>query len=370
MHIKETKAIGERMTCVECKSCGGPHVSNLCTVNAESNEAKAIAQGSIVPSSNHEPLVQTQVVGKVNCKRSLEELLESFINRSMNNFKNQEAAIKNLESQFGQLAKQLAELPQGKSFSDTIVNSNQKNASVVATRSGRVLRELEKKTEGGKSEKIVEEEVSVPIKNKVLNDPTPELSKIPFPKALVKKNLDKQFSKFVEVFKKLQINIPFSEALEKIPIYAKFMRDILSKKRKLSEVDETVMLTKECSAILQRKMPRKRRDPGSFTIPVEIEGLSKVDALCDLGASINLLPLSMFRRLNLGEVDKYVFPVDFVVLDMEEDAKILLILGRPFLATARAKIDVDKGQLILRVGKGKGMRAWILESEVCLRPPW
>ncbi|XP_057432359.1 uncharacterized protein LOC130725123 [Lotus japonicus] len=133
------------------------------------------------------------------------------------------------------------------------------------------------------------------------------------------------------------------------------MRDILSKRRSLKGVDETVMLTEECSAILQRKMPMKRRDPGSFTIPVEVEGMAQVEALYDLRASINLMPLTMFERLDLGEVtptmlslqmadrslktpygivedvmmrvDKYVFPVDFVVLDMKEDEKILLILG-------------------------------------------
>ncbi|XP_057452422.1 uncharacterized protein LOC130744247 [Lotus japonicus] len=126
-------------------------------------------------------------------------------------------------------------------------------------------------------------------------------------------------------------------------------------------------------------MPKKRRDPGSFTIPVEIEGLTVVEALCDLGASINLMPLSMFKRLNLGEVtptmislqmadrslktpygiiedvvvkvDKFVFPVDFIILDMEEDSKVPLILGRPFLATGEAEIKVAKGTLTLRVGE-------------------
>lgn len=307
--------------------------------------------------------------------------METFINRTENNYKNQEAAIKNLENQLGQLAKQIAERPQGKFPSDTIPNPKQENASVVATRSGRVMSELKKKTEGEKREEIVGGEVVVPIKVREEVDLTPETSKVPFPKALAKKSLDKKFSKFVDVFKKLHISIPFADALEQMPIYAKFMKDILHKRRRLKGVDETVLMTEECSAILQRKMPKKRRDPGSFTIPVEIEGMADVEALCDLGASINLMPLTMFERLNLGEVtptmlslqmadrslktpygivedvmvrvDKYVFPVDFVVLDMEEDEKIPLILGRPFLATGRAKIDVDKGHLILRVGKEK-----------------
>ena len=109
---------------------------------------------------------------------------------------------------------------------------------------------------------------------------------------------------------------------------------------------KTILMTENCSAILQRKLPQKIKDLGSFTIPVDIEGSSISEALCDLGESINLMPLTMFRRLNLGEVtptmislqmvdrtikapygicedvlvrvDKFVFHVDFVILDMEE----------------------------------------------------
>ena len=198
----------------------------------------------------------------------------------------------------------------------------------------------------------------------------------PFSQRLLKKNLDKQFSKFLKVFKKLTINIPFSEALEQMPSYAKFMKDILSRKRRLSE-NETVALTEECSAIIQKKLPQKLKDPGSFTIPCAIGEKFCGQALCDLGASINLMPFSIFRRLGLGEiqptamtlqladrsltypkgviedvlvkVDKFVFLVDFVVLDMEEDEQTLIILERPFLATGRAIIDVHKGKLTMKM---------------------
>ncbi|XP_022855926.1 uncharacterized protein LOC111377105 [Olea europaea var. sylvestris] len=143
-----------------------------------------------------------------------------------------------------------------------------------------------------------------------------------------------------------------------MPSYAKFLKDILSNKCKLEE-HETVMLTEECSARIQKKLPPKLKDPGS--------------------SSINLMPLSIFRKLGLGEakattvtlqladrsithprgiiedilvkVDKFIFPVDFLILDMEEDRDVPLILGRPFLATDRALIDVQKGQLILRLGE-------------------
>ena len=116
---------------------------------------------------------------------------------------------------------------------------------------------------------------------------------VPYPQRLRKNKLDKQFTKFMEVFKKLKINIPFAEALEQMPSYVKFMKDILSRKRRLSDF-ETVNLTEECSAILQRKFPHKLKDPSNFTIPCKIGTSIFERALCDLGASINLMPLSIF----------------------------------------------------------------------------
>ncbi|XP_065638021.1 uncharacterized protein LOC136071088 [Quercus suber] len=201
---------------------------------------------------------------------------------------------------------------------------------------------------------------------------------IPFLQRLRKNNVDDQFSKFLSIFKQFHINIPLIEALEQMPKYAKFLKDIISKKRKLEE-HETIMLTEKSSAILQKKLPLKLKDPGSFTIPCTI-GKSYFDRdLCNLGASINLMPLSVFRKLGFGEVkpttislqladrsikyprgviehvlvkvDKFIFPVDFIVLDMDEDEEIPLILGRPFLATGRTLIDVQQGKLVLRVGE-------------------
>ena len=207
-------------------------------------------------------------------------------------------------------------------------------------------------------------------------DDSQPIAPIPYPQHLKKHKLDKQFTKFMEVFKKLHINIPFADAMEQMPSYVKFMKDILSQKRRLADF-KTVNLTEECSAILQRKLPQKLKDPGSFTIPCTIGNAVFERALCDLGASINIMPLSIFKRLGLGEarptrvtlqladrslkhprgviedvlvkVDKFIFPADFIVLDMEEDKEILIILGRSFLATGRAMIDVQRGELKLRV---------------------
>ena len=137
-----------------------------------------------------------------------------------------------------------------------------------------------------------------------------------------------------------------------------------------------VALTEECSARLQNKIPPKLKDPGSFDIPCHIGNFNFM-AFCDLGAIINLMPFSVYRKLGVGEVkptsvslqmadrslkrprgiledvlvkvNKFIFPADFIILDMEEDEHLPIILGRPFLATEKALIDVQKGDLTLRV---------------------
>ncbi|KAJ8750566.1 hypothetical protein K2173_015727 [Erythroxylum novogranatense] len=119
-----------------------------------------------------------------------------------------------------------------------------------------------------------------------------------------------------------------------MPSYAKFMKDVLSKKRRLGD-HETVALTEECSAILQKKLPPKLKDPGSFTIPCVIGTQIFGKALCDLDV--------------LVKVDKFIFSADFIVCDIEEDVEVPIILGRPFLATGRVLIDVEKGELTMRV---------------------
>ncbi|KAL5560053.1 hypothetical protein UlMin_036264 [Ulmus minor] len=125
-----------------------------------------------------------------------------------------------------------------------------------------------------------------------------------------------------------------------MPNYVKFMKDMLTKKRRFGEF-ETVVLTRECSAVLQNKFPPKLKDPGSFTIPCSIGNQYFGKALCDLGAS----------KIEdvLVKVDKFIFPVDFIVLDYEVDLEVPIILGRSFLATGRTLIDVQKGELTMRV---------------------
>ena len=115
---------------------------------------------------------------------------------------------------------------------------------------------------------------------------------MPFPHRLQKSRTEEQFSKFLDIFKKIEINIPFAEVISQMPLYAKFLKEILSKKRKIAE-EGIVNLTATCSAIIEQKLPAKMKDPGSFTIPCSIGKYEFKKALCDSGASINLMPLSI-----------------------------------------------------------------------------
>ena len=172
--------------------------------------------------------------------------------------------------------------------------------------------------------------------------------------------------------------MPFTEVVTQMPLYAKFLKEILSKKRRITE-EGVVNLTATCSAVIKKNLPEKMKDPGSFTIPCIIAEFEFQKALCDSGASINLMPLSVARKLSLGEltpttvtlqmadrtrakpegviedvlvkVGKFIFPVDFIILDMEEDSQVPLLLGRPFLANGAALIDKQKGVLTLKAGE-------------------
>ena len=102
------------------------------------------------------------------------------------------------------------------------------------------------------------------------------------------------------MFKKIEINIPFLEALTQMPHYTKFMKDILSRKKKI--VEGVVNLTTTCSTVIQRSLPVKMQDLGNFTIPYTVGNSEMGKELCDYGASINLMPLSVVKRLSLGEL--------------------------------------------------------------------
>nr|GEV37736.1 hypothetical protein [Tanacetum cinerariifolium] len=145
----------------------------------------------------------------------------------------------------------------------------------------------------------------------------------------------------------LHINITLADALILILKYQKMLKALLSNKEKLLELANTP-LNENCSAFILKKLPEKLRDPGKFLILCGFSEL-KCKALADLGANINLMPLSIWKKLDVFvSVGKFTFPADFVIFDYESDVRVPLILGRPFLRTARALIDVHGEEMILR----------------------
>ena len=164
------------------------------------------------------------------------------------------------------------------------------HVKAITLRSGKVfaIQEQPPVTEEVETEKVIQPgqndniEREQPQEKQFVGDETeakgcPQpITLIPYSQRLKKHKLDKQFTKFMEVFKKLYINIPFADALEQMPIYVKFMKDILSQKRRLADF-KTTNLIEECSAILQRKLQQKLKDPGSFTILYTI-GNAKIES--------------------------------------------------------------------------------------------
>jgi hypothetical protein len=209
----------------------------------------------------------------------------------------------------------------------------------------------------------------------IVKDPSRSLvPKAPYPERLQAPKKGGKFEDILEVFKQVQINIPFLDAIQQIPSYAKFLKDLIIVKRK-TNVPKKAFLTEQVSSILQYKLPIKYKDPGCPTITCMIRVSQIERALLDLGASVNLLPYSVYVQLGLEElkptsmtlqladrsvkvprgivedvlikVDKFYFLVDFIVLDTEPvhnlGSQIPVILGRPFLATANALINCRTG---------------------------
>nr|GFB65430.1 reverse transcriptase domain-containing protein [Tanacetum cinerariifolium] len=197
----------------------------------------------------------------------------------------------------------------------------------------------------------------------------------PLQKEKLREKDDILAAKFMEIFRDLHFELSFADALVHMPKFAPMFKKLLNNKDKLIELTKTP-LNKNCSAVVLKKLPEKLGDPRRFLIPYDFLEFNNCLALADLGASINLMPLSIWKKLRLPtlndtkmvleladrtiskptgvaenvfvKVGKFYFPADFVVLDFVADPRVPLILGRLFLSTAHALIDVYEGEIILR----------------------
>ncbi|XP_021717990.1 uncharacterized protein LOC110685773 [Chenopodium quinoa] len=265
-----------------------------------------------------------------------------------------------MENQISQLANQFnQDLKTPGTFPGQTEQPQRAQMNFVALRSGRQLDDpptMEPSREVNEEE-ASEKEVEDARVEEASKEPPPKplapyVPKIPFPQRLAQAKLEKKFSTFLDILKKLHINIPFLDAISEMPSYVKFLKDMLSNKRKLED-NTTVALNAECSAILQNTLPKKLGDPGSYSIPVKPGDIEINRALCDLGANRSVkFPLGVLEDVPL-RVGKFFIPCDFVVMEMEEYVNVPIILGRLFLATAGAIIDMKKGKITFEVGDEK-----------------
>ncbi|GJU67889.1 reverse transcriptase domain-containing protein [Tanacetum coccineum] len=190
--------------------------------------------------------------------------------------------------------------------------------------------------------------------------------------------MEAQYGKFLDMIRAVRINVPLIDVLAGMPNYGKFLKKIISNKHKIEQI-YAAFLSDESSAMIQNKVPPKLGDLKSFLIPCNFNKTFSCNALANLDASINLMPYSLYAKLSLEtlkrtkmsvrladrsfqypikiaeimlvEVGKFIFPANFVILEIEEDSKVPLVLGRPFLHTADAVIRVKQKQLNLGVTK-------------------
>ncbi|GJV54551.1 reverse transcriptase domain-containing protein [Tanacetum coccineum] len=319
--------------------------------------------------------------------------------------KNHQASIQNLETKFDRLADKQSGRPSGSLPSNTQPNpkghnskayqppqSRNEHVNAVFTRSGKSYNPpVNSNDQQTNSENPInfddsdEEDEEPTPQPKIQNPkpvkettlPKPYKPKIPYPQRLRKEKMEAQYGKFLDVIRAVRINVPLIDVLAGMPNYGKFLKELISNKHKIEQIS-AAFLSDESSAMIQNKVPPKLGDPGSFLIPCNFNKTFSCNALADLGASINLMPYSLYAKLSLEnlkptkmsvrladrsfqypvgiaknmlvEVGKFTFPADFVILEMEEDSKVPLILGRPFLHTADAVIRVKQKQLNLGVG--------------------
>ena len=342
-------------------------------------------------------------------KRSLEDIVTQFVHTQQSTNTEFRTALNDVRSQITKLTSFMGNFQQekGKLPSQTIQNPQGQNSvrvsgtsdvtfehckDVTTLRSGKTIDKTIKPKETTKdlqNEPLRDDEVSdkphVPRTNVVEveseKDKTSHVPPAPYPYRLrAPKKVNNHFEIY-ELFKQVKVNILLLDAIKKIPSYAKFLKDLYTVKRKLG-VNNDAFMTEQSTSLIRNNLPPKYKDPGSPTISIVVGNSKLGHALVDLGVSVSLLPYSVYVELGLGDleptnitlqlanrsvktpkgivkdvlvqVDKFYFPVDFVVLDTQpvvnQGTQFPVILGRPFLATTNAIIHCRGGLMTLSFG--------------------
>jgi hypothetical protein len=337
--------------------------------------------------NSNQPSLKELVLGQAKINESMskklaanDKTLESInakIDGLSSALKSQLSFNKMIETQLAQVAAAVPTVDSGRIPGQP--EPSVENVNAVTTRGGKATRDPPYPNNAGKNKEATPEASTeeTPSDEQVHGRTAPhdfyDSNIMPFPSRNRRPSVDEQFARFVEVIQKININVPLLDVMQ-VPTYARYLKDILNNKRPMPTT-EVVKLTEECSLAILNQLPEKKKDPGYPTITCSIGSQRFDHALCDLGASVSVMPKVVFDKLNyttlsptpmqLQLADSSVrypagiaedipvkirnrfIPVDFVVLDMDVDKESPLILGRPFLNTAEARIDVGAGEVRL-----------------------
>nr|GEV87559.1 reverse transcriptase domain-containing protein [Tanacetum cinerariifolium] len=396
----------------KCKTCGGPQSFTECpavggytqeTAYATTGRGNNFNQAPTYQAPTHQPQVVPQV-GDFQAYMKANDVVTKNMQTQMNSLTNSNLELKNM---FGKFMKMNTAFSSGTgSLPSNIAPNPWEDLKAITTRCGVTLvgpsvspssfsKEVDREPEMITDQVLTRSTNNVPYLvvqpppastsfSIISSSKMPEVTKdtpkpiIPYPSRVNKRKLhekdDNLALKFVEIFRNLHFELSFVDALLHMPKFTLMFKSLLNNKEKLFDL-ATTPVNENCLAVILKKLLGKSVDPGKFLIPCEFLEFDECLALANLGASINLMPLSIWKKLSFPEltstqmilkladrsttrpagiaedvflkVEKFHFPTDFVVVDYVVDPRVPLILGRPILRTRRALIDVYGEELTL-----------------------
>ncbi|XP_031274922.1 uncharacterized protein LOC116133348 [Pistacia vera] len=256
------------------------------------------------------------------------------------------SSIQSLENHMGQMAIAISRLEAqvGGKLSSQIVVNPKENVKAVTLRSGKKVEEPKLNIPSVAKEEEIEDEIEkeeATTESKVIPNPSIQLQSniLPFPSKFTKSKKEEKDKEILEMFCKVEVNIPLMDAIKQVPRYAKFLKELCTNKRKLNG-DEKIIMGENVSAVFQRKLPPKCKDPGS---------VKDIGVIIQLADHTNAYPEGVVEVV-LVQVNELAFLTDFYILDMDDSSfpdPAPILLGRPLLNTARTKIDVHDGTLTM-----------------------
>ncbi|RDY06053.1 hypothetical protein CR513_10027, partial [Mucuna pruriens] len=381
--------VGQHQPTMVARVCGicifMEHPTDMCPILQETETDHPESVGAIGDYQYGKQPYQSRPFDKMKqLAISNLEFQQNMNSSNMQFQQNMNATIQDLKIQIGQLANTVSHLQSAGSNnlpSQTIPNPRG-NASAVTLRSGKELPQLaslqlprptDANSKPDADSQALHQDKIVPL---------------PFPTRALIIRKPKSDEELLRMFWKVEINNPLLDAIKKIPKYAKFLKKLCVHKKKkmkggmeIGGIVSALIRNKDFTIGAQQALLKKCRDPGIFSVPCTIGDCTFVDAMLDLGASINVMPTSIYKSLYFGDleptgmtiqlanrsvvqplgiledvlvqVNKLIFLVGFYVLDMEDETSrkgSTLILGRPFLMTGRTKIDVHVETLSMEFG--------------------